>query len=376
MKMPFRKKPVSSKAPKDSLWGVPNTTAVSIPSDLTLQNIGFRIDGTDVVNDVSLHMKSGSVTCLLGPSGSGKTTLLRIIAGMERQTSGAVLLDGVEIGSAQQFLPPEKRGIGLIFQDYALFPHLTVLQNVAFGLNHLDMAPRRDLARRVLDRVGLADRGNDYPTMLSGGEQQRVALARALAPRPGVLLMDEPFSGLDSRLRDEMREETLGILRETRATSVLVTHDPEEALRMGDQIALLRDGCLEQTGTGRELYHQPCSLFAAAFFSELNRMDVTVRDGVAQSIFGPVPSNRVQDGPAVLALRITALDLVSDGGVPATILSRSFAGNRHFLRVGISGLEAPLRVEISDRDMPAVGNNTIRLALHDDGVFVFPKQSA
>jgi iron(III) transport system ATP-binding protein len=353
---------------------VPNTTAVSIPSDLTLENICFSINGSDVVDDVSLHMPSGSVTCLLGPSGSGKTTLLRIAAGMERQTQGTVLLDGVEIGGAKTFLPPEKRGVGLIFQDYALFPHLTVLQNVGFGLNHLDGAARHELSIRVLDRVGLADRGSDYPTMLSGGEQQRVALARALAPRPGVLLMDEPFSGLDSRLRDEMREETLGILRETRATSVLVTHDPEEALRMGDQIALLRGGCLEQVGTGPELYNEPCSLFAAGFFSELNRLDVTVTNGVADTIFGKVEAPGVPDGDAILALRITSLDLAPKGGVAGTILSRSFAGNRHFLRVGVAGLDAPLRLELADRHMPDINGNNVHLALRKEGVFVFTKK--
>ena len=194
--------------------------------------------------------------CLLGPSGSGKTTLLRIAAGIEPQTAGRVLLNDREIAGPSVFLPPEKRSIGLVFQDFALFPHLTILDNVRFGLTALSREEARREAHIALSRVGLEHHAQSFPHVLSGGEQQRVALARALAPRPAVLLMDEPFSGLDSRLKDCVRAETLAILRESRATAIVVTHDAEEAMRIGDRIALLKSGRLVQAGRAEELYLQ------------------------------------------------------------------------------------------------------------------------
>ena len=220
--------------------------------------------------------------CLLGPSGSGKTTLLRIAAGIEPQTLGRVLLNDREIAGPSVFLPPEQRSIGLVFQDFALFPHLTILDNVRFGLTALSREEARREAHIALSRVGLEHHANSFPHVLSGGEQQRVALARALAPRPAVLLMDEPFSGLDSRLKDTVRAETLAILRESRATAIVVTHDAEEAMRLGDRIALLKSGRLVQAGRAEELYLKPADLFVAGFFSELNVFESRVRGGVGR----------------------------------------------------------------------------------------------
>ncbi len=222
------------------------------------------------LRDVTLAAEPGEVLCLLGPSGSGKTTLLRIAAGIEPLARGRLFLNDREIAGPNTHLPPERRGIGLMFQDFALFPHLSILDNVRFGLTALSSSDSKGEALAALERVGMVDYAQNYPHALSGGEQQRVALARALAPRPAVLLMDEPFSGLDSRLKDSVRAETLAILREARATAVVVTHDAEEAMRMGDRIALLRDGALVQLGTAEDLYHRPASIFAAGFFSEIN----------------------------------------------------------------------------------------------------------
>ena len=262
------------------------TTGVSFASRLTFEDIHHSYHGKQTIRGISLTAEPDEVLCLLGPSGSGKTTLLRIAAGIEVQAQGRVVIDGREAAGPSVFLPPEKRGIGLMFQDFALFPHMSVLDNVRFGLTALPKREAVAAAQAALERVGLAHYAAQYPHALSGGEQQRVALARALAPRPGVLLMDEPFSGLDSRLKDTVRADTLQILRESRATAIVVTHDAEEAMRMADRIALLRDGRLVQVGTPDLLYRQPKDLFAAAFFSEINQFDGRVRDGAVDIVNG------------------------------------------------------------------------------------------
>ena len=243
------------------------------------------------------------------------------------------MLDDLEVAGPSRFVPPEKRGVGLMFQDYALFPHMTILANVMFGLTSLDPAGAERAARAALGRVGLEDYAVDYPHALSGGEQQRVALARAIVPRPSVLLMDEPFSGLDRRLRDSVRDETLSVLRETRATAVIVTHDPEEAMRMADRIALMRRGRLVQVGTPEQLYVGPADLFAARFFSELDEIDGEARGGTVDTPLGRFPRQRPcrrraadrRDPPAGLSDR-RGRDRNSGPGAAATVPRRGFAG--------------------------------------------------
>ena len=360
-------------------WGTPNTAGVSIPQELVFENIHHQFGGQRVLEDVSLVARSGTVTCLLGPSGSGKTTLLRIAAGMEQPTAGRVSLDGKTVSSPGEFVVPEARGVGMVFQDFALFPHLDVLRNVMFGLAHLKRSARHGQAMNMLERVGLGSRAADYPHQLSGGEQQRVALARALAPRPGILLMDEPFSGLDSRLRDTMREETLGVLRETRATSIIVTHDPEEALRMGDQIALLHRGRLEQTGTGRDLYFRPQTLFAASFFSELNYFEGVAQQGRVETPLGPVAINGVASGSKVMAaVRVNAIGVKTVNGdgpeARGRVLSSHFSGDHDYLRIGIAGVEQPVRARVRAGELSAgelEGKRDVLLVPAIDGCFAF-----
>ena len=265
---------------------------------LEVDKITCRFDGRDVVRDVSFTVRAGEVMCLLGPSGCGKSTTLRVIAGIERQVSGAVRADGATLSDDKIHLPPEARGVGLIFQDFALFTHLSVGQNVAFGLK----ASRPDVARRVgelLERVDLAGYADKAPHMLSGGEQQRVALARALAPRPRIMLMDEPFSGLDNRLRDGIRDETLQLLKEEGTAVVLVTHEPEEAMRMADQIALMRDGVIVQNGAPYNIYNAPADKAAAAFFSDVNVIRGTVQGALVDAPFGQFLAPGHPDGTAV-----------------------------------------------------------------------------
>lgn len=302
----------------------------------------------ETLRGVTLAAEPGEVLCLLGPSGSGKTTLLRIAAGMEAQTAGRVLINDREVAGPAQFVPPEKRSIGLVFQDYALFPHMNILDNVRFGLTAMSRAEQRGEAMIALERVGLADYAQTYPHALSGGQQQRVALARAMAPRPTVLLMDEPFSGLDSRLKDSVRAETLSILRHSRSTAVVVTHDAEEAMRMGDRIALLKEGRVVQVGTAEELYSRPANLFAAGFFSELNVFSCRASGGRADTPLGAFDAGRVSDGTLLsVAVRISGLDVsASPGAVPARLISRRFLGVVEMIELAVPGMEAPLRARV------------------------------
>jgi len=268
------------------------------PPRLEVQNLTREFAGRSVVSDVSFCIDAGDVTCLLGPSGCGKSTTLRIIAGVDRQNSGRVLLDGQVVSDANIHIAPEHRSIGLMFQDFALFPHLNVAKNVAFGLR-LDRSLRDRRVAELLDRVEMRDYAAAFPHELSGGEQQRVALARALAPRPKVMLMDEPFSGLDNRLRDEIRDTTLAILKEAGAAVLLVTHEPDEAMRMSDQIALMRTGRIVQGGAPYNIYNAPIDRAAAGFFSDINVVAGQVEGALIDTAFGAFLAPGKPDGSKV-----------------------------------------------------------------------------
>ncbi len=268
------------------------------PPRLELEHVCCHFDGREVLCGVNLTVRAGEVLCLLGPSGCGKSTTLRLIAGIERPSRGVIRADGQVLSDANTHIPPEARGVGLIFQDFALFPHLSVAQNIGFGLRG-PAAQTRARVQELLDRVDLAAFGDKPPHMLSGGEQQRVALARALAPRPRIMLMDEPFSGLDNRLRDGIRDQTLALLKEEGTAVVLVTHEPEEAMRMADQIALMRDGEVVQTGAPYNIYHAPVDRDAAAFFSDVNVLPGRVQGALTDTAFGQFLAPGVPDGTDV-----------------------------------------------------------------------------
>jgi iron(III) transport system ATP-binding protein len=221
-----------------------------------------------VVKGLSFSVARGNIACLLGPSGCGKTTVLRAIAGFEPLQDGRIVLDGRTVSSSGSMLAPEQRRIGMVFQDYALFPHLDVAANVGFGLTRASRAGRAARVAEVLRLVGLAGAGRKYPHELSGGQQQRVALARALAPRPELLLLDEPFSNLDVDLRERLSLEVRAILKAQGTTAILVTHDQYEAFAMADQIGVMHDGVIEQWGSAHDLYHQPASRFVAGFIGQ------------------------------------------------------------------------------------------------------------
>lgn len=283
-------------------------TAIRQPEDraqpvLSLRNISHRFDDLLAVDDVSLDVLPGEVVCLLGPSGCGKSTLLRLAAGLEVLQAGEVELAGrIVAAPGRPQAPPEKRNLGLMFQDSALFPHLKVLDNVMFGLSGLAPAERRRRALAMLENLGLAAHADSYPHLLSGGQQQRVALARALAPAPGLMLLDEPFSALDARLREQTRDDTLHVLKNSGAGTLMVTHDPEEAMFMADRIALMRDGRIVQLGTPYELYCHPAEPFVVRFFGEVNEVRTQVRDGRISCAFGSVPAPGFEEGSEVRVL--------------------------------------------------------------------------
>jgi iron(III) transport system ATP-binding protein len=329
-------------------WGQRGTVGASIPAEITFEDVVHSYGELRALDGISLSVAPGELICLLGHSGCGKTTLLRVAAGIEAPSSGRVLMDRWEVSGPRAFVPPEERGIGLMFQDYALFPHLSVLQNVAFGLRDLSSAEAETAARRALARVGLERAADDYPHTLSGGEQQRVALARSIAPRPGVLLMDEPFSNLDRRMRDAIRDETVAILRETGATTIVVTHDPEEAMRIADRIILMRSGMIVQHGRAEELYRHPVDLFAARFFCDFNELEATIEAGRVTTPLGVFPAPNLAEGtPAVLCIRPQAIRLQPAGScLPGRILSRRFLGEVDLIHVAVQGLERPLQARL------------------------------
>ena len=322
----------------------PSRTPVSLASRLVLEDVHHGYGEVEAVRGVSLTVEPGEIICLLGQSGCGKTTLLRLIAGIERPTRGRILLDTQVVAGPDAFVPPEKRAIGLVFQDYALFPHLTNVENVAFGLRRLGPAGAHDEAMRALERVRLEAYAENYPHALSGGEQQRVALARALVPRPGILLMDEPFSGLDSRLRGSVRSETLKVLRDARATCIIVTHDPEEALRLGDRIALMRKGKLVQVGPPEELYRHPADIEVARFFCEINEVEGVVSDGRVATALGRFKAPGLAEGAgAIAAIRPQGIELKAPGsGVPGRIINHRFLGELDLYEVAVEGMDRPL----------------------------------
>ncbi|MEZ5878390.1 MAG: ABC transporter ATP-binding protein [Tepidamorphaceae bacterium] len=335
---------------------------------------------TPSLRGIDLEIAPGEVICLLGPSGCGKSTLLRLAAGLDSVTAGEIFINRRLVSSTDSTIPPEKRGVGLMFQDYALFPHLSILANVMFGLKGLPRADAEREALNALARVGLAAYASNYPHALSGGEQQRVALARAIVPRPSVLLMDEPFSGLDKRLRDSVRDETLSVLRETRATSVLVTHDPEEAMRMADRIVLMRKGKIVQTGSAHDLYNNPIDIEAARFFSEVNELSTVVENGAAVTPFGRYEAPGIPDGAqATVCIRQQGIEILPNdprerrgqyATIEGRILSRRFLGEVDVVDLVVNGIDQQLTARVRGLSSENVGND-VRVRVRPSDVLVF-----
>jgi iron(III) transport system ATP-binding protein len=321
---------------------------------LRVGGVAKRFGDHRVPRGIDLEVAPGSICALLGPSGSGKTTLLRLIAGLDAPDDGTIRLGGDVLSGPGTFVPPEKRRIGMVFQDWALFPHLTVAQNVAFGLGR---RPDTSRVAEVIEMVGLAHEADRQPGTLSGGQQQRVALARALAPRPEVLLLDEPFSNLDVTLRARLRREVHALLRAAQVTTVFVTHDQDEAFVLGDQVAVMRDGCIQQAADPAELYVSPVTPWVASFVGDANLLAGTATGDHAHTALGDIPLMRPAVGDVTVLVRPEDLRVARAPAGPTNGQSAACADVTFVEYYGHDAMISVVHHEAGDLRVRAVGTD-------------------
>lgn len=342
---------------------------------LELRKVSHRYAARTVVDQVSLSVPPGEVCCLLGPSGCGKTTTLRIVAGLEDIQDGEILLDDEPVAEPGHDLAPEKRRIGMVFQDYALFPHLTVLENACFGLGR--RSDRTERARALLRLLHVDHLADQYPHRLSGGEQQRVALARALAPEPRAMLLDEPFANLDARLRAAVRDDTLSLLQSQGTATLMVTHDPAEALRMADRLAIMRSGRIEQIGPPDEVFSHPANRFCAEFLSEYSVLPGAGGQGEEIAV-GPfrLPNRQTRvDEPVDVLVRPDALCFRSIGnGAKAEVIRVRNVGSMVLVDARMLPDGLPVRGHWDEAQRPQTGD-LVGATLVPEKVFVFPRKN-
>lgn len=303
---------------------------------LDLRDITCAYEPTrPAVEHITFRVHQGEILCLLGPSGCGKTTILRAIAGFERVLAGSIALSGQLVSSSDTLIPTELRHIGMVFQEYALFPHLRVERNIAFGLNHLSRSQQKAIVDDLLALTGLRGLEHRYPHELSGGQQQRVALARALAPRPVLLLLDEPFSNLDPDMASRMRQDLHALLRQTKTTAILVTHDHDEAFAMADRVAVLHRGRLEQFDTPEAIYHLPTTPFVADFVGQADFIAGVVTNDLVATEIGEFPNTRnfSPGTKVVVMIRPDDIHIVPTKGADAHILGRQFKGSENLYTI-------------------------------------------
>ncbi len=341
---------------------------------LCFRDVSFAYSDQPVLDGIDLEVKHREIVCLMGPSGCGKTTVLRLAAGLEPIRSGEISINGEVVSGDGKNIAPEYRGVGLVFQNFALFPHMTVAGNIGFGLRHDRSSDREEKVRAMLDRVGLPDKYDKYPHMLSGGEQQRIALARALAPEPAVLMLDEPFAGLDIRLRERVREQALTLLKDIGATVLVVTHDAEEAMYMGDRLAVLQERRIIQTGTPAELYNRPKSAFVARFLGDVNWMHGYIRRGVVEAPIGVFPAESGNDGERVdVLVRPEDLRLSrqeTGGATDAIVVEQRLLGHTSLVTLRLNE-GAELRARVMGQDLPKPGT-VVSIECADESVLVYP----
>jgi iron(III) transport system ATP-binding protein len=310
------------------------------------RGIACVVGGVQAVADLTLDVSAGELFAILGPSGCGKTTALRVLAGFERPSAGSLTLFDEEVVGPATFVAPERRRVGMVFQDYALFPHMSVAENVAYGLPRSSDRDRR--VREVLELTRLSGLGDRDVHALSGGEQQRVALARALAPGPRILLLDEPFSNLDQALRARVRGELREIVKRAGATAILVTHDQEEALSIADRVAFMWEGRIEQVGTPDEIYSRPATVHAADFIGDANILHLRAEDSVVKGPFGDLPAPR---GIREVAVVIRPEDIaIVPGGVYGEVIAREYYGHDQVLHVRLGDGVTVIRVRIGPHE--------------------------
>ncbi len=338
---------------------------------IRIQNISKSYGQAQAVKNISLTIDESTFTVLLGRSGCGKTTTLRLVAGLEKPDCGSIWIGADQVSGDNIWVPATQRQVGLVFQDYALFPHLSVAQNVAFGLNNLSSANRKPRLADMLDLVGLTGMEDRFPHQLSGGQQQRVALARALAPTPDVILLDEPFSNLDASLRQTMREEVRDILREAKATTIFVTHDQEEALRLADKLVVMEDGQVVQHGAPEDVYQHPTDLRVARFLGEVNIITGEAHSDEVLTDIGYLSLiSKHITGPVDVVLRPEVIHMTPNPDSPHIIDSIRYFGFHHLVRLRLSS-GTMLQVRTWSHDQFSIGQ-AVEVTV-DTPVVAFPK---
>jgi iron(III) transport system ATP-binding protein len=347
---------------------------------LVLQKVGHKFGATVAVEDVDLTVAAGEIVCLLGPSGCGKTTTLRLAAGLEKLQAGNIFIGGAEVANSKWQIPADERNLGMVFQDYALFPHLNTIENVIFGLRNESKDVRMAKARDLLGRLSMTGFETSFPHRLSGGEQQRVALARALATSPALMLLDEPFANLDVSLRNSVCDDTLSLLREEGTATLMVTHDPDEAMRMADKIALMRDGRIIQVGTPMDFHDRPINKFVATFFRETNVISGRASEsGDIETALGAIKLNGAAVVPAGqdvdIILAPEAILLHNGGDMPATVTGVRWVGAYGVVDLKVAGFTENLRAYAFDRTLPKAGDH-LKISLDHKRMFVFPREAS
>ncbi|HIO92716.1 MAG TPA: ABC transporter ATP-binding protein [Leucothrix mucor] len=345
---------------------------------LKVQNVSIAYGKNVVVEDISLQLEKGEIGCFLGPSGCGKTTLLRAIAGFEPVKQGEISLNDTIVSQHNLSLAPEKRNIGMVFQDFALFPHLTIADNIAFGMRHLKRAEQQARIQQLLEMVSLETYGSRYPHELSGGQQQRIALIRALAPKPNLLLLDEPFSSMDVELREELATEVRDIIKQENITAILVTHDQNEAFLVSDSIGVMKQGQLRQWADGYEIYHQPADAFVADFIGQGVFFDGEVLNNEEiktdlSTVKGKVPAGCVADCKVRVFIRPDDIIIDDKASLKATVVEREFRGANYMYILKLNNGSELLALKHSHHQYN-IGDE-VGISLDIEHVVVFPKNN-
>lgn len=340
---------------------------------LEAEDISFHYDQAEVLEGVSMHVDSGEVVSLLGPSGCGKTTLLNLIAGLLPMQQGEIRINGSAVANNKQTKEPQQRGIGMVFQQASLFPHMTVLDNVTFALHGHKKAERNKMALQALRLMSIDHLVDFYPHMLSGGQQQRAAIARALALKPKLMLLDEPFANLDTVMRRQVREETMLLMHELDIATVFVTHDPEEAIRMSDRIYVMEQGRIIQSGSPEDLYHKPASPFVASLYGELNEIEGRMKAGKLETPFG-AHTRKGKAGKVNCYIRPEGIEIrkTKKNAIEATIFDMHFLGEMRLVYIELkeSGKRFRMRCHHSVLQDAQMGD-ALFVGLNPDHVFIF-----